>query len=90
MAACNSEKMSWNDVALLVKNQLKTAFGLTVSFVHREFLSPEWFTDDQAQQLLETGEVNFPFVLVNGEVACSDKKVNVSKVRQCVQSKLNS
>ena len=90
IAACDSDKMSWNDVAMLVKNQLRTAFGEKVGFVHMEFMSPEWFTDGQAQPLLESGEVNFPFVLVNGEVACSDKKVNVSKVRRCVQSKLNS
>lgn len=90
MAACDSNKMNWHDLAILVKNQLRTVFGESVGFVHKEFMSPEWFTDDQAQQLLESGEVNFPFVLVNGEVASCDKKVNISKIRRCVQSILNS
>lgn len=90
LAACDSNKMTWDDVAMLVKNQLRTAFGESVVFVHTEFMSPEWFTDDQAQHMLQSVEVNFPFVLVNGEIACSEKKVNVSKIRRCVQSKLNS
>jgi hypothetical protein len=89
-AACNSGKMNWHDVALLMKNQLQTAFGEKASFTHKEFMSPEWFTDDKAQHLLSSGEVNFPFVLVDEEVACSETKVNVSKVRRCVKSKLNS
>ena len=89
MAACDSKKMNWNDVANLIKIQLKTFFGEAASFVHLEFMTPEWFSDEPAQQMLESGEVNFPFVLVNGEVACSEKKVNISKIRRCVQSKLS-
>jgi len=87
-AACESKKMNWNDLATLVKSQLATAFGESVSFEHVEFMSKGWFDNAQAQLLLEKSEVNFPFVLVNGEIACADKKVNLSKIRRFIQSKL--
>jgi hypothetical protein len=87
-AACDSKKMNWYDVASLVKNQISTAFGEAVSFEHIEFMDKGWFKSAEAQLLLEKGEVNFPFVLVNDEVACADKKVNLSKIRRFIQSKL--
>ena len=89
-AACDQKKMSWNDVASMVKNQMENVFQNMVSFEHIEFMSGQWFADANAQSLLEAGSVNFPFVLVNGEVACSEKKVNISKIRRFAESKINS
>ena len=87
-AACDQKKMSWNDVASFLKNQMDSAFQDKVDFRHVEFMSGQWFAEDNAQGLLEKGMVNFPFVLVNGEVACSEKKVNISKIRRIAESKL--
>ena len=87
-AACDQKKMSWNDVATLLKNQMEHVFQNIVVFEHIEFMSGQWFTDDNAQGLLEKELVNFPFVLVNGEVASSEKKVNISKIRRFAESKL--
>ncbi|MDZ7613963.1 MAG: hypothetical protein U5K51_09915 [Flavobacteriaceae bacterium] len=87
-AACDQKKMSWNDVAKILEKQMYTSFHDMVSFKHIEFMSEEWFTDTIAQALLESGTVNFPFVLVNGEVACSEKKVNISKIRRFAETKL--
>lgn len=89
-AACDQKKMGWTDVASLLKNQMEQVFQDIVIFEHIEFMSGQWFADETAQALLEKGTVNFPFVLVNGEVACSEKKVNISKIRRFVESKINS
>ena len=89
-AACDQKKMSWNDAASLLKNQMESVFHNMVDFKHIEFMSREWFADDNAQSLLEAGSVNFPFVLVNGEVACSEKKVNISKIRRFAESILKT
>lgn len=87
-AACDSNKMNWNDVARFTKEKLNNTFGEQINFEHIEFMNQKWFLDTQAQLLLEKEKVNFPFVLVNGEVACADKKVNLSKIRQFIQLKL--
>lgn len=89
-AACDQKKMSWNDVASLLRTHLERTFKESVIFEHIEFMSNQWFSDPEAQGLLEKGTVNFPFVLVNGEVACNEKKVNISKVRRFAEEKLNS
>lgn len=89
-AACDSNKMSWYDVAGLVKKQVAAAFGEDVSFTHIEFMTQRWFDSIQAQVLLEKGEVNFPFVTVNDELACADKKVNLSRIKQIIRTKLQS
>jgi len=89
-AACDQKKMSWNDAASLLKNQMESVFHDMVDFKHIEFMSREWFADANAQSLLEAGSVNFPFVLVNGEVACSEKKVNISKIRRFAESILKT
>lgn len=89
-AACDQKKMSWNDVASLLKNQMENVFQNKVDFERIEFMSELWFSDDNAQGLLEKGLVNFPFVLVNEEVACSEKKVNISKIRRFAESKIKS
>jgi hypothetical protein len=86
-AACDQKKMSWNDAVSLLKNQMENVFQNKVDFKHIEFMSELWFSDDNAQGLLEKGLVNFPFVLVNGEVVCSEKKVNISKIRRFAESK---
>ncbi len=89
-AACDQKKMKWSDVASMLKTQLENAFQDHVVFKHIEFMSEQWFADESAQLLLEKGTVNFPFVLVNGEVACSEKKVNISKIRRFIESKIYS
>lgn len=89
-AACDSNKMNWNDVARFTKEKLKITFGEQINFEHIEFMNQKWFLDTQAQLLLEKEKVNFPFILVNGEIACADKKVNLSKIRQFIQLKLQT
>lgn len=89
-AACDHKNMSWSDVASLVKNQMEHIFHDMVVFEHIEFMTGQWFADANAQALLEKRTVIFPFVLVNGEVACSEKKVNISKIRRFAESKINS
>lgn len=87
-AACNSGKANWEQVAEMVRNQLETKFGAAIDFKHIEFMSGQWFEHQKAQELLENGKVNFPFVLVGGEIACADKKINVSKITKAIQLKL--
>ncbi|MHB8136098.1 MAG: hypothetical protein ACYDH1_17960 [Anaerolineaceae bacterium] len=87
-AACDSEKANWTQVGEMVKNQLQTKFGNSIEFKHIEFMSEQWFNNNIAQEMLENGEVNFPFVLVDGEIASADKKINVSKVNRAIQLKI--
>jgi hypothetical protein len=87
-AACDSGKANWTQVGEMVKNQLETRFGNSIEFRHIEFISEQWFENKKAQEILESGEVNFPFVLVDGEIASADKKINVSKVNRAIQFKL--
>ncbi|MCK7519977.1 MAG: arsenic metallochaperone ArsD family protein [Ignavibacteriales bacterium] len=84
-AACDSGKANWIQVGEMVKNQLDTKFGKSIEFMHVEFMSEQWFENQKAQELLEHGEVNFPFVLVDGEIASADKKINVSKINKAIQ-----
>jgi hypothetical protein len=87
-AACDSGKANWTQVGEMVKNQLETRFGNSIEFRHIEFISEQWFENKKTQEILESGEVNFPFVLVDGEIASADKKINVSKVNRAIQFKL--
>lgn len=87
-AACDSEKANWTQVGKMVKNLLETRFGKSIEFNHIEFMSEQWFANPHASDLLESGQLNFPFVLVNGEIACADKKINVSKVTRAIRQKL--
>ncbi|MEX2603314.1 MAG: hypothetical protein WD361_03885 [Gracilimonas sp.] len=89
-AACDSTKANWQQVAQMVSRQLETKFGEAVQAKHIEFMSGEWFNHSVAQQLLEKGEVNFPFVLVNCEIVCADKKINVSKISKSINNLLSS
>ena len=86
--ACDSGKANWTQVGEMVKNQLETRFGKLIEFNHVEFMSEQWFENQKAQEMLENGEVNFPFVLVDGEIASADKKINVSKVNRAIQLKI--
>jgi hypothetical protein len=85
-AACGLNKMTWFDVAALLKSNLEKSFPDQLAFLHVEFMSQEWFADAKAQELLESQLVNFPFVLVNGEIACSEVKVNISRIRKFIQT----
>ena len=87
-AACDSGKANWIQVGEMVKNQLETRFGKLIEFKHVEFMSEQWFENQKAQEMLENGEVNFPFVLVDGDIASADKKINVSKVNRAIQLKM--
>ena len=87
-AACDSGKANWIQVGEMVKNQLETRLGKSIEFKHIEFMSEQWFDNKIAQEMLENGEVNFPFVLVDGEITSADKKINVSKVIRAIQFKL--
>ena len=88
-AACDSTKANWQQVVQMISRQLENKFGDAVQVKHIEFMSGEWFNHTNAQQLLEKEKVNFPFVLVNGEIACADKKINISKITKFIQSKIN-
>lgn len=87
-AACDSGKANWQQIGEMVRKQLETKFGDAIDFKHIEFMSEQWFEYPKAQELLENGNLNFPFILVNGEIASADKKINVSKVLKAVQLKL--
>lgn len=87
-AACDSNKMNWQDVAKFIEKQVCSDFGESISFKHIEFMSKEWFSDLNPQTLLENGAVSFPFVLVNEEIACSEAKVNLSKIKRSIRQKL--
>ncbi|MFN2396789.1 MAG: hypothetical protein ABR597_14005 [Bacteroidales bacterium] len=89
-AACDSTKANWQQVVQMISHQLETKFGKVVQVKHIEFMSDEWFEHSDAQQLIEKGDVNFPFVLVNGELACADKKINVSKINKSINNLLSS
>jgi len=89
-AACDSTKANWEQVAQMVTRQIETKFGEAVEVKHIEFMSGEWFNHATAQQLLEKGEINFPFVLVNGEIASADKKINISKINKAINELFNT
>ncbi len=84
-AACDSGKANWQQVGELVRKQLEIKFGGAIGFKHIEFMSDQWFENTRAQGLLENANIDFPFVLVNGKIACADKKINVSKVIKAIQ-----
>ena len=88
-AACDSGKANWTQTGEMVKKLINTRFGCAVEFNHVEFMTGQWFGNTRAQELLENGEVNFPFVLVDGEIACSEKKINISKIINSIQLKIN-
>lgn len=83
-AACDTGKANWQQVVQMVNRQIEMKFGETVDVRHIEFMTGEWFNHAIAQQLLEKGELNFPFVLVNGVLACADKKINISKINKAI------
>ena len=87
-AACDEEKANWEKTAGMVKGQVEKKFGDTADVKHIEFMSDQWFMHAKAQQLLEEEELNFPFVLVDGEIACANKKINVPRILREIESKI--
>ena len=87
-AACDSGKANWMQTGEMIRKQLETKFKKPILFRHIEFMSAQWFTTPGASELLESGGINFPFVLVDGEIASCDKKINVSKVTKSILQKL--
>lgn len=85
-AACDASKANWQQTAQMVSRQLKTKFGESVQVKHIEFMSPDWFQNEAAQKFLESGEVNFPFVLAEGEIACAGNKINISRINKSILS----
>jgi len=85
-AACDEEKANWEKTAGMVKGQIEKKFGDAADVKHIEFMSDEWFNHTTAQQILEKGEINFPFVLVNGEIACDSKKINIPRINRKIES----
>jgi hypothetical protein len=88
--ACDSKKMNWTEAALLLQGQLHQKLGDQVDFRHVEFMTEGWFQDEAAQQLLEEGHLNFPFVLVDGELADAGAKINVSRVLRKAEQRLTA
>lgn len=86
-ASC-AGNMSWKDVAGMLRENMSRLFLGKIDFKHIEFMSPEWFSHPDAQRLLETQTVNFPFVLADNEIVCAEPKVNISKIRKFVKEKL--
>lgn len=82
--------MSWLDVANMLRDNMERYFPDKIEFRQIEFMTTEWFNDPHAQNLLESQTVNFPFVLVNGQVACAEAKVNVSKIRKFILEKIDN
>ncbi len=89
-AACDINKANWQQVAQMVTRQIKSKFGEVVTIAHIEFMSPEWFVHEGAQKKLESGELTFPFVLVDGEVVCAENKINLSKIKNFIDQKLRA
>jgi len=88
-AACDANKANWQQAAQMVGRQLKARFGEAICTKHIEFLSKEWFQNEKAKKILEAGEINFPFVLVNGKVACADKKISIPKISKLINDLFN-
>ncbi len=78
--ACDSRKMNWVQAGEMLRQYLIKNLGDRVNFCHTEFMSENWFNDIAAQELMEKENLNFPFVVINGELAFSGKKINISKI----------
>jgi hypothetical protein len=87
--ACGPQQVSWNDVARMVDAQLSGSFPDVVDFEHVSFMDAVWFADSRAQELLENGNLNFPFVLVDGELVSAEKKVNISRLKKFIKQKIS-
>jgi len=83
--ACDSEKMNWEQAAKMLQEYLHKNLGNQISYHHTEFMDASWFEDIAAQEMMEKENLNFPFVLVNGELASTGKKINISKVLRKAQ-----
>jgi hypothetical protein len=78
--ACCFGKMTWSGAADMLKKQLHSKLGDSVRFRHVEFMTADWFADAHAQQLMESQNLTLPFVLIDGALASSGDKINISRV----------
>ncbi len=78
--ACDSKKMNWKQAAKMLQQYLNKNLDFKVNYRHIEFMDTAWFEDSNAQKMMETKKLNFPFVIVNNELACTGTKINLSKV----------
>jgi disulfide oxidoreductase YuzD len=79
-AACDSGKMNWIQAGELLQRHLKEHLGNHVDFQHIEFMADKWFEDATAQQVMEKEDLNFPFVMINGELASTGPKIKMSQI----------
>lgn len=86
--ACDSEKMNWLQAGEVLRRHLYSKLGEQFVFLHIEFMSEHWFEDTAAQEAMEREDLNFPFVMVNGELACAGEKIHLSKVLRMAQTAL--
>jgi hypothetical protein len=77
--------MNWEQVAKMLQKYLRKNLGDQIIFQHTEFMGTDWFEDTATQIIMEKENLNFPFVLVNGELASAGKKINISKVLRKAQ-----
>ncbi len=88
--ACDSRKMNWRQAGEMLRQHLHKTLGDQVNFWHTEFMSENWFNDIAAQELMEKENLNFPFVMINGELAFSGEKINISKVLRLAKAAILS
>jgi hypothetical protein len=89
-AACDSSKMNWTEAGQMLHQQLVGRLGDQLNFGHIEFMSDQWFEDVHAQGLMEAEGLSLPFVLVDGKLASSGDKINISRVVRQAQALLNA
>ena len=78
--ACDSQKMNWEQASKMLQEYLQKNLGNQISYHHIEFMGAAWFEDTNAQEIMEKEHLNFPFVMVNGELASTGNKINLTKV----------
>lgn len=89
-AACDSSKMNWTQAGQMLQQQLISRLGDQPEFRHIEFMSNQWFEDAHAQALMEAEGLSLPFVLVDGKLASSGDKIQISRIIRQTQALLNS
>jgi hypothetical protein len=78
--ACHSDKMNWAQAGEALRRHLDSKLGEQLVFQHTEFMSEQWFEDAAAQEAMAREGLNFPFVMVNGELASVGEKIHLSQV----------
>lgn len=82
---CKPDKQSWADVAKLLRSKINTEFGDKVTFCHIEFMSADWFSDPTLNEISESMEMKFPFILINEDIFSNGEKVNIIKLLKKVK-----